>query len=174
MATKIYQPTRPKHNVLRMFARDAVAALENNFVTQHVWPTEIYPGYAAVNAKRKRQGGWYATGAGARSFGYKVNSAADGNETITISFNRYLRFVDMGIVAGQKYDDVERDRKARHNRRYVRFWESRQGETHRPAIMMEMRHLEHRMIGYLEDYYGQQVLTTIYQTFEGINIPLNF
>lgn len=168
MATQLEKPRRPVNVVLRSFARQAVQTLESNLRTQHVWPTEIYPGFARVNEYRKEHGQWFATGEGARSFTFEVMSAATGNETIRIEFNHYLRFVDMGVGKGRPFDVVEHERKARYRRRYVSIWNSRDADTHRPAIMMEARHLEARMQNYLEDYYGREVNTTIYRTFSGL------
>ena len=169
MAVQLEEPRRPMNVVLRSFARQAVQALEQNFRTQHVFPTEIYPGFAQVNAERKRKGQWYATGRGSRSFTYEVMSADEGNETIRIDYNDYLRFVDMGVGQGRKFQDVEHARKARYRRRYVSIWDSEKGDTHRPAIMMEMRHLQSRMQRYMEDYYGREVTATIYRTFSGLH-----
>ena len=169
MATQIETSRRPINVVLRSFARQSVQSLERNFRTQHVWPTEIYPGFAAVNAARKARGDWFATGKGARSFTYEVMSSGSGNETIRIEYNHYLRFVDMGVGQGRPFEKVEHDRKARYQRRYVSIWDSRDGDTHRPAIMMEMRHLQGRMQRYLEDYFGREVSVQIYRTFSGLH-----
>lgn len=168
MAVQIERPRRPVNVVLRTFARQAVQQLEQNFRTQHIWPTEIYPGFAKVNAERKARGDWFATGKGAKSFTYEVMSSAQGNETIRIEFNHYLRFVDMGIGAGRPFEQVEKERKARYRKRYVTIWNSRDADTHRPAIMMEMRHLEARFQRYLEDYYGRELNTQLYRTFSGL------
>lgn len=96
MAVQIEKPRRPINVVLRSFARQSVQAMEQGFRTQHVWPYEIYPGFAKINAIRKARamrGGkdWFATGEGLKSFQYEVMSAAQGNETIRIEFNHYLR-----------------------------------------------------------------------------------
>ena len=169
MAVQIEKPRRPINVVLRSFARQSVQTLEQNFRTQHIWPTEIYPGFAAINQQRKERGNWYATGRGARSFTYEVMATTPGNETIRIEYNHYLRFVDMGVGQGRTWEDVEHTRKARFRRRYVSIWATRDGDTHRPAIMMEMRHLEGRMQRYLEDYYGREISTQIYRTFSGLH-----
>ena len=129
MAVQIEKPRRLVNVVLRSFARQSVQTLEQNFRTQHIWPTEIYPGFAAVNAARKRRGEWYATGRGARSFTYEVMSATQGNETIRIEYNHYLRFVDMGVGQGRSWEDVEHSRKARFRRRYVSIWATREVST---------------------------------------------
>ena len=174
MAVQIEKPRRPINVVLRSFARQSVQAMEQGFRTQHVWPYEIYPGFAKINAIRKARvmrGGkdWFATGEGLKSFQYEVMSAAQGNETIRIEFNHYLRFVDMGTAGGKPIETVDRARKAHYSRRYVTIWSARDGDTHRPfSIMMEARHLEGRMQRYLEDYYGREVNAQIYRTFSGL------
>ncbi len=168
MATQIETPRRPINVVLRSFARQSVQQIRRDFRTQHIWPYEIYPGFAKVNEERKKRGDWYATGNGIDSFQYEVMSSSEGNETIRIEFLSYLRFVDIGTAGGRKADTVSRDRKARYNRRYVRIWDSRDGETHRPSIMREMRHIQSRMQRYLEDYYGREVIVKTYRTFSGM------
>lgn len=165
MAVQLHKPTRPVNEVLKRFAQDAMEAVRTNFGAQHIWPVEIYPGFAAINAQRKKRGQWYATGRGSRSFHYSV-SAQEGHETISISYIDYLRYVDMGVGKGRSYADVQNERKARHNRRYVSFWDTHSGDTHRPAIMMEMRHVQGRMQRYFEDYIGREGEMLITKTFE--------
>lgn len=168
MAVQVEKPRRPKNVVLRKFAREAVQQVQTDFKTQHIWPTEIYPGFAKVNAERKRKGQWHATGQGVKSFQYEVMSAMSGNETIRIEYLSHLRFADMGIAGPETLDNVRRDRKSRYQKRYVTIWDARDGESHRPAIMRNMRRLEARMQNYLEDFYGQEVGVQIYRTFNGM------
>lgn len=172
MAVQIYKPRKPTNVVLRMFAMQTTANLRRNMRTQHVWPELIYPGFDKVNEERKRQGSWFATGLGAKSFSWSY-SAVPGNESITISFNDYLRFVDMGVGQGRTFEDVQHERKARHKVRYVKVWSTVGGETHRPAIMMEMRHLQNRMTNYFQDTLGQDVAFEIVKTIDGMGINLN-
>ncbi len=167
MAVVINKPQRSVNAVLREFAVDLVTSLHENFVTQRVFPTEVYPGYAQINALRARQGRWHSTGLGVESFSAKAHSAA-GREAITLTFNDYLRFVDMGVGQGTRYDDVHAERKARHGRRYISAWARRQGESHRPTIMMEVRHLEARMIRFFADFYGREIETAVLKSFDDI------
>ena len=80
----------------------------------------------------------------------------------------YLRFVDMGTAGGRSVEDVRRERKARYNRRYVKIWDAGDGQSHRPSIMREMRHLATRMQTYLTDFYGMEVNAVIYKSFANI------
>ena len=174
MAVQLEKPRRPINTVLRSFARQAVQQLESDFRTQHIFPFEIYPGYAKVNERRRQKamagsGDWYATGQGIKSFHYEVMSSAEGNETIRIEFLDHLRFVDMGTAGGKKIETIQRGRKARHNKRYVAVWDSRGGEQHRPSIMREARHIEARMTNYLQDFYGREVMAQVYRTFSGMH-----
>ena len=67
----------------------------------------------------------------------------------------------------QKYDDVDSARKANYARRYVRSWKRYgAGRSQRPAIMMELRHLQTRMQNYLVDFYGFQGETMLIKAFE--------
>lgn len=179
MAVQLDKPRRPINVVLRSFARQAVQQLESDFRTQHIYPYEIYPGYKQVNERRRMKamagsGDWYATGQGINSFQYEVMSATEGNETIRIEFLDHLRFVDMGTAGGKKIETIQRQRKAKHNKRYVAIWDSRGGDQHRPSIMREARHIEARMTNYLQDFYGREVQAVVYKTFAGMKaIDLN-
>lgn len=174
MAVKIQEGTRQKSVVLRMFARQAVKALKRNFRMQHVFPTEVYPGYTRVNKWRMDHGYWFSTGQGARSFEASVVSAEDGRETIKVLYNDYLRYVDMGVGQERPWEVVEHEKKARYDRRYISYWQPHLGSSARPAIMMEMRHIEARMQRFLEDYYGEEVNTQVFRTFSGLDgITLN-
>jgi hypothetical protein len=96
------------------------------------------------------------------------------NETIRIEFLDHLRFVDMGTAGGKKIETIQRQRKAKHNKRYVAIWDSRGGDQHRPSIMREARHIEARMTNYLQDFYGREVQAVVYKTFAGMKaIDLN-
>lgn len=144
----------PLNEVIDTYAKQAITTLEMNYRTQHIWPTEVYPGYSAINEKRRRLGQWNATGAGARSFSYSVDGSNPDNISVIVSFNDYLRYVDLGVGAGTKAEDVERSRKAHFKRTYTNKWNRGAGRSHRPAIMMEMRHLQRRMQNHLVKYYN--------------------
>lgn len=168
MAVQLEKPRRPINVVLRSFARQSVQQLEADFRTQHIYPYEIYPGYKKVNEQRRQQGGWYATGEGIKSFQYEVMDSSIAGATIRIEFLDHLRFVDMGTAGGKKIETVQRSRKARHNKRYVAIWDSRDGDTHRPSIMREARHLQARMMNYFQDMLAEEVQVQVYRTFSGM------
>ncbi len=168
MAVQIDKPRRPKNVVLRTFARQAVQQMQTDFRVQHIWPYEIYPGFAEVNARRKRQHSWYATGKGLKSFQYEVMSSKDGMETVRIEFLDHLRFAEMGTAGGRKVEDVDRAKKSRFESRYVRIWDTVDGKSHRPGLMRVARRLGKRMESYLTDFYGREVETIIYRTFSGL------
>ena len=79
----------------------------------------------------------------------------------------------MGTVGGRPLDVVRRDRKARHNRRYVRQWIAVMGESARPSIMMEARHVASRMQRYYEDFYGRELSVEVFRDIEDLP-PLVF
>ena len=80
----------------------------------------------------------------------------------------------MGTAGGKKIETIQRQRKAKHNKRYVAIWDSRGGDQHRPSIMREARHIEARMTNYLQDFYGREVQAVVYKTFAGMKaINLN-
>lgn len=150
-------PLNPLNNVIGMFTKQAETQLLLNVRTQHVWPTEIYSGFGAINEMRRRRGQWNASGKGAKSFkGTVVSADSPDNVTVVFSFNDYMQYVDIGVGAGTSAEDVDRAKNAKYKSRYTSKWNRREGRSHRPAIMPEMRHLERRIQRYLTDYYGYE------------------
>ena len=45
---------------------------------------------------------------------------------------------------------------------------SRDGDTHRPSIMREARHLQARMMNYFQDMLAEEVQVQVYRTFSGM------
>lgn len=154
MSVQIFNPKKPLNKVIRQWAAETTIALQGNFKTQQIFPFEVFPGWKQINQRRKDAGLTYSTGEGYRSLVAVGFGNTPGDAGVKITYNDYLRFVDMGVAGGRPYSSVEHARKARHTKRYVQFWEPTKGESHRPAIMMEARHLQHRMQIYLEDFYG--------------------
>lgn len=168
MALQNSKMQQEKKQTLQLFRRQTWASLVRNTRTQHIWPTEIYPGFKKVNSWRKENHKWYATGEGARSFEVELVSAKDGQETIVIRFKDAMRFAEMGVGRGRPLEKVEHESNARYDQRYVSQWAPRQGKTHRPTIMMEARHLQERMKNYLRDFYGRYAEVQVYTTLRGI------
>ncbi len=152
----------------RLFFRQTMNQLRINLVTQYIYPMEVYRGYAAINQKRKEMGQWYSTGEGAKSFDGDWQAYTDGQVGMKFMFADYLRFVDMGVGQGTKADDVDSSRSARYKTRYTRKWNRLQGKSQRPALMMELRHLQTRLDNYLSDFYGNKAGTILVRSFEGI------
>ncbi|MCF0243446.1 MAG: hypothetical protein HUK06_01635 [Bacteroidaceae bacterium] len=165
MAAKLYNNNRPINEVLARIANSTLDTMRYNFAMQHVWPYELYPGFAEVNKKRKAKGLWYATGEGLKSFSTRFN-ATPGNESIYFSYNDYLRYVDIGVGQGTTADEVSTARKARKNRRYTSRWDRAEGRSHRPSIMMEMRHVATLLGEFFQDYYGMDGVAKVYPVFE--------
>lgn len=175
MAKAIQSPAFDFKDTARWYLGDVLRQLKINTETQCIYPKEIYSGFKAINAARAARGQWHAEGVGVNSFqGRIVNDTPEG-WTYEFTYNDYMRFVDMGVGAGTKYNDVDNSRKANYARRYVRTWKrSGAGHSQRPAIMMELRHLQSRMQNYLVDFYGYQGEAKIIKAFEDseIHIPL--
>lgn len=174
MAKVIQSPAFDFQDTARWYLGDVLRQLKINTETQCIYPREIYSGFRAVNAARAARGQWHAEGEGVNSFqGRLVNSTPEG-WTYEFTYNDYMRFVDMGVGAGTQYNDVDSSRKANYARRYVKSWQRKSGKSQRPAIMMELRHLQSRMQNYLVDFYGYQGEAAIVKAFEDseIHIPL--
>ncbi len=160
----------PFSRVAEWYLRQTLTQLEVNTMTQRIYPKEVYNGYAVVNQKRKEGGMWYSTGEGAHSFAGKIIEAGQaGNVTMAFTFNDYMRFAEMGVGMGTKYEDVENRKKARYQTRYISKWDRKDGRSQRPAIMMELRHLATRINNYLADFYGMEGAVRIINTFEEVS-----
>lgn len=167
MGKPIQNPILPFSRVAEWYFRQTITQLETNTMTQRIYPKEVYKGYAVVNQKRKEMGSWYSTGEGAHSFAGKIIEAGqNGNVTMAFTFNDYMRFAEMGVGMGTKYEDVENRKKARFQTRYISQWNRAAGKSQRPAIMMELRHLATRINNYLADFYGMEGAVRIINTFE--------
>ena len=157
----------PFNRVAARFFQQTINQLEVNTMTQCIYPKEVYNGYAVVNQKRKEMGQSYSTGEGVKSFAGRIVEAGEGgNVTMVFQFNDYMRFVDMGVGQGTTYEDVESSKKARFQTRYISKWDRKSGKSQRPAIMMELRHLQQRIANYLVDFYGYEGEVKLINTFE--------
>ena len=168
MARPTGNPQWPLKRAVSRFHRDTLEQLRRNMETQKIFPNEINAGFRKVNEERKQAAhgdhskGWFATGEGARSFeGRIVSDDGAGNVTLEYRYRQYLRFVDMGVMAGVSKEDVERSKKVRYYQRYVRKWAPRASFSHRPGIMPELAHTETRLATYLRDFYGWDFIDTI-------------
>lgn len=184
MAVQVYKPTREPNEVLQMFARQSEEALRKHFRVQRIWPFEVYPGYID---KLEEHDDWQKpTGQAYKSI--SVTSRADkSSASLTLSFVEHLRFVDMGTMwqwvekdgkmrrRTLTFEEVQHEKPAKPDRRYVNNWVVATGETHRPILMMETRHLQARMTNYYQDYWGKELVFNILETvgkFDDLNITL--
>jgi len=174
MARPIQDPAFSIQDTARWYLKDTLTQLFINTKTQCIYPTEIYKGFSAINDARGARGQWHAEGEGAKSFRGSIVSATDSDWTYEFTYNDYMRFVDMGVGLGTKYNDVDSNRKARYNARYVKKWQRYgAGHSQRPAIMMELRHLQSRMQNYLVDFYGYAGEVRLLKMFEDSDIHIN-
>ena len=167
----IKTPLMPLKYVARSFLNQTLDQIVRNLETQHIWETEVYPGYAAINAIRKEHGEWFSTGKGQKSFEGTLIRADEetGFIDLAIRFNDYMQYVDIGVGAGRKAEDVSRSKKVRFKQRYT-SWGPGEGKSHRPAIMPEIRHLATRLSDYTAAFYGNKFEFGVYETFEGLTI----
>lgn len=173
MPKPIQAPAFDFKDTARWYLGDVLRQLKINTETQCIFPKEIYSGFRAINTARGARGQWHAEGVGVNSFqGRIVNDTPEG-WTYEFTYNDYMRFVDMGVGLGTKYDDVDSARKANYSRRYIRSWKRYgAGRSQRPAIMMELRHLQSRMQNYLVDFYGYQGEAQMIKAFEDSDIHI--
>ena len=171
----------PLRYVANEFLKQTLEQIQRNLEVQHVWPTEIYPNFHSINEIRRRQaeraaargkkGPWYSTGEGAKSFEGTLVEANEETGMVTMSFrfNDYMQYVDIGVGAGRKAEDVERKRNVNFKNRYTK-WYPGSMKSHRPAIMPELRHLTTRLGDAAADLYGSKFEFNMYETFEGLTI----
>lgn len=159
----------PLRYVTNMFKEQTLKQLKANMQTQRVWPYEIYPGFHTVNEYRRQRGEWYANGEGVRSFEGEVYEADEDTGMVTMGFrfNDYMQYVDIGVGAGRKAEDVDRAKNVNFKQRYINKWQPRAGKTHRPGIRPELNHLLTRLEGYVQMYYDAKLDFKILETFEG-------
>lgn len=174
MATTIIKKAIiPLNNVIELFMRQTEAQIKHNLDTQKIWPEEVYPGYKQKNEYNKQHGYPHSTGDGRRTFRSRLISASSaGNVTLQFSFNAYMRYVDIGVGGKTTANEVERGKKA-NGSRYISIWDRSKGISHRPAVMMEIRHLSKRIEGYLSDFYGVTKPIQILNTVSNLSIDLN-
>ena len=166
MAKSIQAPAFDFKDTARWYLGDVLRQLKINTETQCIFPKEIYSGFRAINDARGARGQWHAEGEGVNSFkGRIVNDTPEG-WTYEFTYNDYMRFVDMGVGQGTTYEDVESGKKARFQTRYISKWDRKSGKSQRPAIMMELRHLQQRIANYLVDFYGYEGEVKLINTFE--------
>ena len=159
----------PLRYVTNMFKEQTLKQLKANMQTQRVWPYEIYPGFHTVNEYRRQRGEWYANGEGVKSFEGEVYEADENTGMVTMGFrfNDYMQYVDIGVGAGRKAEDVDRAKNVNFKQRYINKWQPRAGKTHRPGIRPELNHLLTRLEGYVQMYYDAKLDFKILETFEG-------
>ena len=164
----------PLRYIANLFKQQTLEQLEINMMTQHVYPFSPYPTYPAVNEYRRQHGGWYSTGEGIKSFEGVVYEADEKTGMVTMGFryNDYMQYVDIGVGAGRKADDVERAKKVRFKNRYTQWIPSR-GKSHRPGIQPEINHALTRISDYVQQYYDAKLDFEIVElTATPINITL--
>lgn len=170
MGQPITNPVWPFPRVASLYFQQTLTQLEINTMTQCIYPKEVYNGYSIVNQKRKEMGMWYSTGEGVHSFSGRIIEAGQaGKVTMAFTFNDYMRFAEMGVGQGTSYEDVENTQRASFRRRYISSWNRKLGRSQRPAIMMELRHLQDRIARYLSDFYGIEGQVQMIHTFEEIS-----
>lgn len=167
-----YHKPIPAGQKLRLLAYDTLEAIARNFKTQGIFPYEVYKGYMAENAKAKSSS-WKSTGAGFDSFYFQLQDAARDSDIgvrearIDFFFDYYLKFVDMGVGKGRPIQKVKRTLSADHDIRYL-AWNSQEGSTQRPAIMMEFRYQANRMMKYFATRYKYDAQAIVISGLEGI------
>lgn len=143
---------------------DTITAIHKNFKTQAIFPNEVYPGYLKKNAAAK-PGSWKSTGAAFDSFYFQVVDATEGKVRADFFYNYYMNFVDMGVGTGRPIDAVIRSYNLRNTMKYA-DWNPKKGETHRPAVSSEFRHLAGRMRMYFSIRFMMQAEFLIMRAFE--------
>ena len=153
----------PLSSIIKTYMQQTTDDIQMNIKTQKIWPYEVYPGYAEINEQRKEKNQWYSTGEGAKSIRGRIISATPDYVHVEFTMLQHMRFADMGVGQGTSYEDVQTQKKANYRRRYIRKWNRfYEGMSHRPAIMMTIRHLGFRMEKYVENFYGKSHVSEVF------------
>ena len=171
---RIQEPLFSVGEVISDFHRQTLLQLKVNFATQHIFPYEVYPHYKEINEIRKQRGEWYSTGEGIQSIDGKIIKADEEEVTLSYTFNDYLRYVDIGVGGVTKSGAVDRKKNVRFRSRYISKWNRGEGRSHRPGVMPELRHLQTRVRDYLVDFYGKEGEMILLQSFDDLEINLDF
>lgn len=138
-----------------------VQRIRMNFEVQRIWPQGPggggpYPGYWIVNAMRKNK--WKSTGeAFARQNLYAKAVAGAGGNTVAVDFffRRYLLFVDWGVGAGMKKEQVDRTKLPNMRSRYA-VWTQTGDRKRRPVVMGAIMGSRFFLGKILEDYWQKE------------------
>ena len=169
MATPADRPRRPVNEMLRIFAEQTEEDLVINFMTQRIWPYEVYPGYA--EKVRKKGGKGHPNGEGIKSFNVTVENDNPFQMTLIGEYCDYLKYVDIGVGGWGDAHDIDRARKAKWDKRYNK-WNVGRRKTSRPAILMQFRHLLTRMRNYAVDFYGYEGVGKVIPMVDDIVIDI--
>lgn len=163
----------PLKYVANLFKEQTIDQLEINMMTQHVWPRAVYSTYPEVNEYRRQHGMWHSTGMGAKSFEGVVYEADEDTGIVSMGFRfaDYLQYVDIGVGAWGKAEDIERGRKVRFKSRYT-SWAPSKGKSHRPFIRPEINHTLTRLENYVQTYYDAKLDFQVAETFEDCSLDL--
>lgn len=164
----------PLRYIAKFFMQQALDQLEINMATQHVWPYAPYSTYPEVNEYRRQHNQWHSTGQGVKSFEGVLYEADENTGMVTMGFKfaSYMQYVDIGVGAGRKADDVDRARKVRFKSRYTP-WKPQVGKSHRPFWQPEIYHTLTRLENYVQRYYDAKLDFQIVETIEGHPLEIN-
>ena len=143
---------------LDLWCEDVYKSIRKNFEVQHIYPTEVYPGYNEKNAK---SGGWKSTGAAYDKIYWNVFTAANGDSArIDYFFKYYLYFVDMGVGKGHKLSQVDNASPASNQVRY-KNWSGPGDRQSRPVVSMEFNYQISRLFRYVVAKYDEDAVMKI-------------
>ena len=176
-------------------ALQTVGQIRDNFYTQGIFPfgeawhgrTRSWTtadGWYEENRRRKQKylknpNVWHSTGGGAESFHWQVRGDLDNGETPpkNLSFDffyaEHLRYAEMGVGLGRPWSKVSHARNAEYKSRYDE-WRPKPGNTNRPSIMMEFRHLQGRLERYLRKRYEIYYEAYVLRGLEGVTGERDF
>lgn len=158
----------PLRYIANLFKNQTLEQLEINMATQKVWPYAPYSAYPEVNEYRRLHGQSYSTGEGIQSFEGVVYEADENTGMVTMGFKfaDYLQYVDIGVGAGRKAEDVDRAKKVRFKSRYT-TWQPRAFKSHRPFLAPEVNHTLTRLENYVQRHYDAKLDFKVVETIEG-------
>lgn len=98
-----------------------------------------------------------------REFG--GDSTAESGFVFTIP--EHMRWAEMGVMRGLPSSKVQRGRKPSFKKRYANPYNPFTGNTFRPSFSQELAHLNRRYGRFLQDFYGQEMMTSMFDALGG-------
>ena len=141
--------------VMSRFKRETLQQIQQGF---NIQPLPLWP-----NERISRRD---PTGRGIAEMDLQQFGGNDPNEAgFVFTIPEHMRWAELGVMRGLPSSRVQRGRKGRSDKRYVRRYNPLTGDTHRPTFSPELRHLSRRYGTFIRDFYGEEMMVKMFDAF---------